>query len=261
MAKILELKEIEKRFNSIQVLGGASFYLKRGELVCLLGPSGSGKTTLFKIAAGLIEPDNGNVQKPLRIRKGYVFQEPRLLPWKTVAANINFIQQNYLPASRAKMIREKLLELIGLKDFKESYPSQLSGGMKQRLEIVKALSIQPELLLLDEPFKSIDTRTKMNLQQMILRFWEKNKLGILLITHDPEEAVLMADRIYVLSQKPAQIIKEFKIEKPQYQRTLMDEDIYAIREEIIDIFMDLVDEFSWERNETTANIIEEIYQR
>jgi NitT/TauT family transport system ATP-binding protein len=133
--------------------------------------------------------------------------------------------------------------------------------MKQRLEIIKALSIQPESLLLDEPFKSIDTRTKVNLQQMLLRFWEKRKLSILLITHDPEEAVMLADRIYILSRKPARIIKEFKIDKPQYQRSLLDEDIYNIREEIINIFMDLVDEFSWERSEKTANVMEEIYQK
>lgn len=259
LGKVLELDDIKKKFGSVHVLAGTSFYLNQGELVCLLGPSGSGKTTLFKMAAGLIEPDSGYVYKNSALRDGLVFQEPRLLPWKTAAANIDFIQQNYFPASKAKKVREKLLELTGLKNFKNSYPAQLSGGMKQRLEIIKALSIQPELLLLDEPFKSIDTQTKMNFQQMILRFWEESKLSILLITHDPKEAVLMADRIYILSRKPAEIIREFKIDRPQHQRTLRDNDLYEIREEIINIFVDLVDELNWEKGESSRNFVKEIY--
>ncbi len=246
MDRILEFNNIYKNYGSLRVLKETSLMVKDNEIVCLLGPSGSGKTTLFKIAANLITPNGGKIKIKQGVKKSYVFQEPRLLPWKTVEENLRLIQQNYLKNKEATYLRNKLLALIGLENIKKSYPAELSGGMKQRIEIIKALSIRPDLLLMDEPFKSVDTRTRVNLQQMILRLQKEWNFSIFLITHDPEEAVLVADRIYVLSDKPGKIVKEFKIAQSQFERSLKDENIYSVMSEIINIFMELVDEFDWQ---------------
>lgn len=237
--RVLEITGVKKVYDSLEVLEDISLYLKQGEIASLLGPSGCGKTTLFRMVAGLTKPDGGKIILKPGSRVGYVFQEPRLLPWKTVEENLVFVQQNYLGEEEARFIREELLTATGLLDFKDHYPAQLSGGMKQRLELIRALSIKPDLLLLDEPFKSVDTHLKIKLREMILSFWKEEGLSLLLITHDPEEAVLMADRIYLLSDKPGRVIKTLEFNKPQQQRTIKDEELYSALEEIINIFMEL----------------------
>ena len=261
MEKVLEFKDINKKFDNLKVLEKATFTVNKGEIVCLLGPSGSGKSTLFKLAAGLIEKDSGQIVMNENLRKGYIFQNPRLLPWKTVEENLIFVQENYLSKQKAKKIRNKLLELNGLSNFKNNYPSQLSGGMKQRLEIISGLSILPDFLLMDEPFKSIDTQLKVNLRKMLLRFYEKMNLSVLLITHDPEEAVLLADKIFILSGKPASIKKEFVINEPQEKRKLSDDNLFNIIQEIISIFMEIVDDYRWDKNEETEEIFAHIKGR
>jgi NitT/TauT family transport system ATP-binding protein len=258
MNKIVEMKNITKSYASLKVLEEASFHIERGEIVCLLGPSGCGKSTLFKILAGLEEEDSGVVNIKPEIRTGYVFQKPRLLPWKTVEENLEFVQNNYLKSDRAREIRENLLELNGLGNFKGSYPSQLSGGMKQRVEIIRGLSIWPKLLLMDEPFKSVDTQMKLNLREMVLRFVEREGLSALLITHDPEEAVLTADRIYILSGQPGKMIEEYKINTPRAERSLKNIDLYNIIQEIIHIFRQLVDDYCWEDNKKTDLILKQL---
>ena len=258
MNKAIKFNNINKSFNNLEVLKNISFEVKKGEIVCLLGPSGSGKSTLFNMAAGLLESDNGRVEINSEMRTAYVFQHPRLLPWKTVEENLIFVQQNYLKDKEAKKIREKLLKLNGLADSHQSYPAQLSGGMKQRLEIIRALSIWPNLLLMDEAFKSVDAQLKVNLRKMLLRFYEKKNMTVLLITHDPEEAVLLADRIFILSGKPANIKKEFVINKDQRDRKLTDENLYNIIQEIISLFMEIVDDYRWEKGEKTEEIFAEM---
>ena len=254
MEKVIEFKNINKKFDNLKVLENTNFTVNKGEIVCLLGPSGSGKSTLFKLAAGLMETDSGQIKIDKSLRKGYIFQNPRLLPWKTVEENLIFVQENYLPDEKAKKIRDKLLRLNGLADSKNNYPAQLSGGMKQRVEIIRGLSILPDLLLMDEPFKSIDTQLKVNLRKMLLRFYEKMDLSVLLITHDPEEAVLLADKIFILSGKPAKIKKEFVINKPQEKRKLSDDNLYNIIQEIISIFMEIVEDYRWDRDKKTEEI-------
>ncbi|MFW5855823.1 MAG: ABC transporter ATP-binding protein [Bacillota bacterium] len=256
MTAVLELNNISKKYGKLQVLSGASIKIKKGEIVCLLGPSGSGKTTLFRIAAGLINADCGEVYREKDLRQSFVFQHSRLLPWKTVEENIVFVQENFITADKAQKIRHILLELNGLGEFKDSYPAQLSGGMKQRLEIIRALSIDPDLLLMDEPFKSIDTQLKINLREMILRFHENSGLSSLFITHDPEEAIMMADHIYILSGQPGRVIKEFQISQPPSQRSLQEESLYMMLEEIIELFRELVDEYRWEKGKETKKILD-----
>ncbi|MDZ7671731.1 MAG: ABC transporter ATP-binding protein [Halanaerobiales bacterium] len=245
MDNILKLKNINKSFDDLKVLKDVSLTVNQGEIVTLLGPSGSGKTTLFKILANLIKQDSGEVIFNKRIRSGYVFQEPRLLPWRTIEDNFKFIQQNYLDNNEAKEIRENLLDLTNLNEVINSYPEELSGGMKQRVEILKAISIKPDFLIMDEPLKSVDTQTELNLRNLLVNLHSRKNIDMFVITHDPEEAALLSDRIYVLSDKPGVIKKEFKINTKKEDRTLKTDEVYDTINEIIDIFMELVEEYKW----------------
>lgn len=252
MNKILELKNIYKGFDDLKVLKDVSLHVNKGEIVTLLGPSGSGKTTLFKIAAGLLQQDQGTVFYDESIRQGYVFQEPRLLPWRTIEDNFKFVQKNYLEAKKAKSVRNSLLKLTNLEQNLENYPFELSGGMKQRIEILKAISIKPHFLIMDEPLKSVDTQTEVNLRSLLLRLHIERNIDIFMITHDPEEAALMSDRIYVLSDKPGVIKKEFVIDSKKEDRTLKDDEIYSTIDEIINIFMELVDDYQWNKEHSDS---------
>ncbi len=234
--RILDIKDIRKSFDNLEVMKEISLYLQEGEIVALFGPSGCGKTTLFRLIAGLEEPDSGQINLAPQTRLAYSFQEPRLLPWKTVDDNIFFVQQNFLSDTEAEDIRAELLDYTQLTSFKNSYPAQLSGGMKQRLELLRALSIKPDLLLMDEPFKSLDYRLKIKLREMLLDIWLRDRFGMLLISHDPEEAVMLADRIYLISGRPGRITGELEIDRPQQERSLKDEDIYNYLDRILAIF-------------------------
>lgn len=241
MEKLLELKNIYKNFRNnkgeLRVLENISIDIYKKEIVALVGPSGCGKTTLINIISGLISADQGELKLNNEQRLAYIFQEPRLLPWKTVEANISFVQENFLTLSEGKKIRERLLSRVGLLDYKDSYPAQLSGGMKQRLEIIRALSIKPDLLLMDEPFKSLDIALKYQLQELLLEEYNQENFAILFITHDPEDAVLLADRVMILSDKPTSIAKVLEIDMPRKKRSLKNEEIYNKLEEILEFIL------------------------
>ena len=208
----LELNQIHKGFKNtsgeLKVLADISLTVQAGEIIALIGPSGCGKTTLLNIISGIAAPDRGTLRQSPSLRLAYVFQEPRLLPWKTVEGNIRFVQDNFLAAQEGKEVREKLLQKTGLLAYKDSYPAQLSGGMKQMLELVRALAIKPQLLLMDEPFKSLDLALKFDLQRLLLTEHEQEGFALLFTTHDPDEAVMLADRVVVLSDKPTQIHRD-----------------------------------------------------
>lgn len=246
MNKLLEVKNVNKSYGNLKVLQDVSLEINKGEIVTLLGPSGSGKTTLFKIAAGLIKQDKGEIIVDNSLKIGYVFQEPRLLPWREIKQNFNFVQRNFMEKDQAKKLMAELLKLTNLENIKDSYPEELSGGMKQRVEILKALSINPNLLIMDEPLKSVDTQTEVNLRKMLLNLHIKKDIDIFMITHDPEEAALLSDRIYVLSDRPGRIVKEFELDKDKEDRTLKDDQVYDTINEIIDIFMELVKDYNWD---------------
>lgn len=234
---VLELKQIHKSFAAaggrLKVLAGLSLRLYHGEIVALVGPSGCGKTTLLNIIAGQLRVDRGELDKSPELRTAYVFQEPRLLPWKTVEANIALVQQNFLTSDEARDFRNRLLEETGLAAYKDAYPLQLSGGQRQRLELVRALAVRPQLLLMDEPFQSVDLALRHQLQKLVLEEQTSEQFSILLVTHSPEEAVLLADRVLILSDKPAVILREITISTPRPNRSYKNEEIALISEEIL----------------------------
>jgi ABC-type nitrate/sulfonate/bicarbonate transport system ATPase subunit len=212
----LVVKDLRKGFGKLGVLDGLNFRVGRGELVCILGPSGCGKTTVLRIAAGLIPFDSGSVLingEDISKNRDYlknvsvVFQEPRLLPWRTATDNVHLsleLRKDEQNESDWEAV-DKALALVGLSEFKNSYPHELSGGMKQRVALARAIVTEPEILLMDEPLTGLDLRNREELQDEIVRIWREKKVTLMLVTHDPAEAIHMADRIIVLSSRPTHI--------------------------------------------------------
>lgn len=219
----LRIKNIRRVFpmnqGSLEVLKDVSLDIEEGEIVSIVGGSGCGKSTLLKIIAGLdtategeVWLDDKKIDKPGQKDIGIIFQESRLFPWSTVESNIGFGITNKLSkAERKKQIQEHI-ELVGLKGFEKALPEQLSGGMKQRVSIARSLINRPKVLLLDEPFGALDAFTKINMQQEVLKIWEKEKMTLILVTHDIDEAIYLGNRVIVMSAKPGIVKKEVKIE-------------------------------------------------
>jgi NitT/TauT family transport system ATP-binding protein len=199
-----------------------SFQTTPGEFLCIVGPSGCGKTTLLRILSGLLQPSrgrvwlNGDVLKSPRRDIGFVFQKANLMPWRTVLANVMLpLEIQGITKGEAERRARALLELVGLTDFTVAYPRELSGGMEQRVAIARALSADPAILLLDEPFSSLDalTRERMNLE--LLRIWETRRKTVIMVTHDVREAVFLADRVLVLSQRPGHLSTTVPVTLPR----------------------------------------------
>jgi ABC-type nitrate/sulfonate/bicarbonate transport system ATPase subunit len=208
------VRDLHKRFGGLKVLSGLNFNVNHGEFVCILGPSGCGKTTLLRIVAGLLPFDSGTIflngesiqgSSDYRRHISVVFQEPRLLPWRTVRQNVRLSLElrNEKVFPEDELLIEQSLNLVGLLDFIDAYPHQLSGGMKQRVSLARALVMQPRILFMDEPLTGLDLRNREELQDEILRIWGEKQVSLLLVTHDPAEAIHMADRIIVLSGRPS----------------------------------------------------------
>jgi NitT/TauT family transport system ATP-binding protein len=190
-----------------------------GEFVCVLGPSGCGKTTLLRIIAGLEEPTGGTIllnNKEITgpgSDRGMVFQEFGLFPWRTVRKNIEFgIEIRKVEKEERRKISDKYIDLVGLKGFENSHPYELSGGMKQRVGIARALANDPEILLMDEPFGALDAQTRNLMQKELLRIWSEMKKTVVFITHSVDEAVFVADRVVVMSARPGNIRYVFNVE-------------------------------------------------
>jgi NitT/TauT family transport system ATP-binding protein len=211
------------------------------EFVCILGPSGCGKTTLLRLIAGLTTARTGSIvldgdemQGPSP-KIGFVFQEYSLFPWRTVIDNIAFgLEMKGMPKEERYRIAEQYLELVNLTSFKTSYPSELSGGMRQRVAVARALALDPVLLLMDEPFGALDAQTRNMLQTEILDIWEKTKKTIVFITHSVDEAVYLADRIIVLSPRPGRVCKIVPIDLPR-PRDRTSVEFATLRRNILDL--------------------------
>jgi len=221
---LVEMRNIAKSFPAPQsrlpVLADLSLRIHAGEITAVMGPSGCGKTTLLQITAGLLDWDQGELIKESGLRLAYVFQEPRLLPWMTVEENIRLAQGGFLPPAEAEPLRLRLLKRTGLELYRKAYPLQLSGGLRQRVELVRALAVKPDLLLMDEPFQAVDLGWKEQLQELLLEEHSQAGFGVILVTHNPEDALMLADRVVVLSDKPTVIRKEFPVRIPRDQRSI-----------------------------------------
>ena len=211
--------EFRQDDNSIRVLERTDLEVREGEFVCVLGPSGCGKSTLLNIVAGFLKPTSGAVwidgqqvsgPDPRRI---FVFQERGVFPWLTVEGNIGFGLHRLSPEERGSRIAH-YVKLVGLDGFEHSYPQELSGGMKQRLEVARALAVNPDMLFLDEPFGALDSITRLGMRRELLRIWTLERKTILFVTHDIEEAVQLADRVVVLSARPARIQRIVEVDIP-----------------------------------------------
>jgi sulfonate transport system ATP-binding protein len=207
---------------SLSVLRNLDFSIKPGECVAVVGASGSGKTTLLRMLAGLETPDfgkvsiDGDVVKGINSHSAVIFQEPRLLPWLTVLQNVTFgLEVRGIDKKDATKRALRYIRLVGLGDFENAYPRQLSGGMAQRVGIARALAIEPEILLLDEPLGALDAMTKISMQQELARIWQEASVTMVLVTHDLEEAIFLADRVLVLPRESSGVPKFIDINLPR----------------------------------------------
>jgi NitT/TauT family transport system ATP-binding protein len=212
MARKLQISHLGKTFGELQALQDINLAVERGEFIAIVGPSGCGKTTFLRIVAGLEPATSGEVALDGRaVRgpggdRGFVFQSDNLLPWRTVFANAIIgreVAGRVGPAERQRTM--ELLKLVGLEGFEHYYPRQLSGGMRQRVNLARALAIDPQVLLMDEPFSSLDAQTREIMQTELMRIWEDGRKTVLFVTHQIDEAVFLADRVLVFARRPGRL--------------------------------------------------------
>lgn len=244
----LQFKDVVKNYGDgkkkICVVDNISFDVYDNEFLVILGPGLCGKTVLLNMAVGIENPDEGQILldgKPVKeadSQIGMVFQKLALMPWKTVMENVEIgLKLSGMEKKKRREICQKYIDLVGLQGFEQSYPDQLSGGMKQRVGIARAYAINPKILVMDEPFGQLDAQTRYVMESEILKIWEKEKRTIVFVTNNIEEALYLGDRIILLSRRPAQIRKEYEIIIPR-QRDMMAQEFIEKRVEISD-HMDL----------------------
>ena len=222
MARKLQVSHLGKTFGDLRALQDINLAVERGEFIALVGPSGCGKTTFLRIVAGLEPASSGEVTLDGRVvrspggDRGFVFQSDNLLPWRTVFANAIIgreVAGHVGPAERQRTM--ELLKLVGLEGFERYHPRQLSGGMRQRVNLARALAIDPEVLLMDEPFSSLDAQTREIMQTELMRIWEDGRKTVLFVTHQIDEAVFLADRVLVFARRPGRLRESVAIELPR----------------------------------------------
>jgi NitT/TauT family transport system ATP-binding protein len=228
-AAAISLRGIGKHFGALQVLDGVSFDVAQGEVVALLGTSGCGKSTLLNIVAGLVEPGAGEILIDGRKAEGpgdrdsfsYMFQDDRLLPWRTARANAEFGLEAAKPAITAHERHERadaVLEMVGLKGFADAHPHQLSGGMRSRVALARSLVTRPRILLMDEPFSKLDPQMRSQMHDELLRVRTLQPMSVLFVTHDVEEAIVLAGRVVVLAPRPGRVREIVAVELPRPRR-------------------------------------------
>jgi NitT/TauT family transport system ATP-binding protein len=224
-ARRIDIRGLSKSFQlvgkTIEAVRDVSFGVRRGEFVALLGPSGSGKSTILNMIATLIRPSIGQilidgtqvVPGKATPDVGYIFQRDTLFPWRTVADNIGYgLQLAHVPDAERKERIAACVAQAGLNGFEQAYPSALSGGMRQRAALMRTLVVEPQILLMDEPFGALDTHTKIDMHEVLLRIWEREQQTVLFVTHDLGEALTLADRIILFSARPGQIKDMFDVD-------------------------------------------------
>lgn len=244
MESAIRVMEVEKAFpvgdGTLSVLGGVSLDVPRGSLIGLIGPSGCGKTTLTKILAGLLRPDSGEIltlgkRRDPREQVAYMPQRDTLLPWRTALDNAILASEiEGQSRERARVEARELFCRFGLEGFEDLYPAELSGGMRQRLTLIRTFLAHREVLLLDEPLGSLDALTRAAVQEWLLSVWEELGKSILFVTHDVEEAVVLSDQIVLLSARPAHVRQRFSVDFPR-PRKRTEKDFVALKGRILDL--------------------------
>jgi len=242
----LTLDHLTKEFTTdagehIVALSDITLEIRDSEFICLLGPSGCGKTTLLRIIGGLDQPSSGQVILDNQVisrpnpRMAMIFQEYSLYPWRNVLDNTAFgLEINGMSREERYAVAKRYLDLVGLTEFSQSFPYELSGGMRQRVAVVRALAVEPAVLLMDEPFGALDAQTRNKLQHDLVDIWQKTKKMILFVTHSVDEAVFLADRIIVLSPRPGRICENIPIEQPR-PRDRTSVEFAQVRRHVLDL--------------------------
>jgi NitT/TauT family transport system ATP-binding protein len=246
-APLLQLRQLGLGFSlngsQLSVLSDLDISIGPSEFVAIVGPSGCGKSTLLRVINGLVKPSAGSMQwstqttpAPARLRSAMVFQSPRLLPWKTVIQNVAVSLRCRGVASKESLDRAaELLLVVDIADFANAYPRQLSGGMQQRVNLARALATAPDMILLDEPFAALDSLTRESMQEYLAKIWASQNRAALLVTHQVDEAIFLADRVIVLSPRPARIVADIPITfaKPRHLSLKQQPEFVYLTNEIV----------------------------
>lgn len=232
------VKNLTKSFGDLVVLNDINFTVKEGEFLVIVGPTGCGKTTFLNLLSTLYEPTKGNIlidgepADPKKHNISFVFQEPSCLPWRTVRENIAYgMEVKNFDKKRKEEQLQKVMDLVGLTQCADLYPNQISSSMEQRVAIARAFAVNPDLLLMDEPYGQLDVKLRFYLEDELVRIWQEFKNTVIFITHNVEEAVYIAERILVLTNKPTTIKEEIPINLPR-PRDYLDKDFVDLREHV-----------------------------
>jgi len=238
----IQIRNLEKTFssgNTVTALQNVNLKIRDGEFAVILGPSGCGKSTMLYLIAGFEKPTNGTIMLDEKIitkpdaDRGFVFQDFALYPWRTVLKNITFgLEMKKTPKEKAEKEAKKYINMVGLEGFENAYPHTLSGGMKQRVGIARALVYHPEVLLMDEPFGALDAQTRKHMQMELEKIWEQTKKTVVFVTHSVIEAVFLADRVFVMTARPGTIKGVVDVDLPR-PRNYTDEKFLHVREKIL----------------------------
>ena len=208
------IDRLNKDYSNITLYKNFSIQFTENIITCILGPSGCGKTTLLNIMGGIVSPDSGFLSGFDGRLLSYIFQDPRLLPWKTVRDNIEFVMARDITLTERRKESDRLIKLVDLKGFADYYPAHLSGGMRQRVSIARAFACHSDIILMDEPLKGLDIALKQNMIKAFSRIWKTDKRTVIFVTHDVEEALMLGEEIYVFSRPPVEITAHETINVP-----------------------------------------------
>ena len=250
--EILKFDNVVVRFKSETIYDGLSFSVSKGEFLCILGPSGCGKSTSLRLMGNLLQSQSGEVSVTgLPPEQGwdklaYVFQSPRLVPWRTARGNVELGMELRFGGQSTTELRataERLLDMVGLQKDMDKFPSMLSGGERQRVAIARALSVDPEIILMDEPFSALDLNTRRRMRSEIVRIWQETGKTVIFVTHDIEEALVLADRILLLSNKPTRALETITLEEPRPRQIDEVPSLAHQKRHLISLFRALEDNF------------------
>lgn len=241
----VRLDHVQLRFGSETIFEDLSFEVRQGEFVCLLGPSGCGKSTSLRLMGDLLQANGGSVEvaglPPSQAweQVAFVFQSPRLAPWRNVMDNVLMgveLRSGRAAARQQTAKAQALLDLVGLGTSAHKFPAMLSGGERQRVAIARALAVDPSIVLMDEPFSALDPNTRLRLRQEIVRIWQETQRTVVFVTHDIEEAIWLADRIVLLSNKPTRVLESIVVDAPRPRQLHQDPSLQALRQRLEQLF-------------------------